>query len=54
MLARHQRMVNKEVVEVLPKGRLRPVFRDYLEFTLTYSELVDLYAHEQANREGRC
>ena len=47
-------MVNKEVAEVLPKGRLRPVFRDYLEFALTYSELVDLYAHEQANPEWRC
>lgn len=52
-LAWHQRLSNKEVVEILPKGQLRPPFRDYLEFTLTYAELVDLYLNEDANRGWR-
>jgi hypothetical protein len=50
-LAWVQQLSNKEVVELLPKGQLRPPFRDYLEFTLTYAELVELYTHEDANRE---
>lgn len=52
-LAWFQWLSNKEVIELLPKGQLRPPFRDYLEFTLTHSELVDLYQHEDANREWR-
>jgi hypothetical protein len=32
---------------------MRPPFRDYLEFTLTHAELVDLYHHEDLNREWR-
>lgn len=48
-----QLLSNKEVVEVLPKGQFRPPFRDYLEFTLTHSELKDLYEHEEANKEWR-
>jgi hypothetical protein len=47
----HQRPSNKEVVELLPAGqRLRP-FTDYLEFTLTHSELRYLSAEVEANRE---
>ena len=52
-LAWCQRLSNKEVVEILPKGQLRPPFRDYLEFTLTHAELVDLHRHHDANREWR-
>jgi len=48
-----QRLSNKEVVELLPKGQLRPPFHDYLEFSLTYSELVELYDNEDANKEWR-
>jgi hypothetical protein len=48
-----QRLSNKEIVELLPKGQLRPPFRDYLEFTLTHAELKELYEHEEANREWR-
>ncbi len=52
-LAWVQWLSNKEVVEVLPRGQLRPPFRDYLEFTLTHAELKGLYDHEDANREWR-
>ena len=52
-LAYVQRLSNKEVVELLPRGQLRPPFRDYLEFTLTHAELKELYDHEDANREWR-
>jgi hypothetical protein len=52
-LAWVQWLSNKEVVELLPRGQLRPPFRDYLEFTLTHAELVALYQHEDANREWR-
>lgn len=49
----YQWLSNKPVVELLPPGQLRPPFRDYLEFTLTHAELVDLFSHEEANREWR-
>ena len=52
-LAWVQQLSNKEVIELLPKGQLRPPFRDYLEFTLTHAELVELYAHQYDNREWR-
>jgi hypothetical protein len=52
-LAWVQWLSNKEIVELLPKGQLRPPFRDYLEFTLTHAELTDLYLHADANREWR-
>jgi hypothetical protein len=52
-LAWHQWLSNKEIIEVLPKGQFRPPFRDYLEFTLTYAELADLYSHDEANRDWR-
>jgi hypothetical protein len=52
-LAWHQRITNKEVIEILPKGQRRPPFRDYLEFTLTHDELVDLCTHQDANSEWR-
>ncbi len=52
-LAWVQKLANKEVVEMLPRGQLRPPFRDYLEFTLTRAELRELCDHEEANREWR-
>lgn len=52
-LAWVQWLSNKEVVELLPKGQLRPPFRDYLDFTLTHAELMALYRHEDVNREWR-
>ena len=48
-----QKLSNKEVIELLPKGQFRPPFRDYLDFTLTHAELVELYAHADANKEWR-
>ena len=45
---------NKEVIELLPGGQTLPPFRgDYLEFTLTHSELKELCDSEDANREWR-
>lgn len=52
-LAWVQKLANKEIVEMLPRGQLRPPFRDYLEFTLTHAELRELCDHEEANREWR-
>ena len=48
-----QNLRDKEVVEVLPSGHTRPIFKDYMEFTLTYDELQDLFNNEDANREWR-
>jgi hypothetical protein len=52
-LAWHQRLTNKPVLQLLPKGQLRAVFADYLGFTLTHSELKELYRHADANSEWR-
>ena len=41
-LAWHQWLKDKEVVEVTPKGIVIQSFRDYLTFTLTHGELLDL------------
>ncbi len=50
-LAWVQRFSDKEVVELLPKGQIRPPFQDYLEFTLSHRELVELCRHSGANRD---
>jgi hypothetical protein len=52
-LAWHQNASNKPVTEILPQGQLLQPFRDYLEFSLSFSELRYLYAHEEANKEWR-
>jgi len=44
---------DKEVVELLPSGQTIPLFRDYLDFTLTHAELKELYANDGVNREWR-
>ncbi len=44
---------DKEVLEVSPPGQTRPPFSDYLEFSLTHQELIDLVDAPDANREWR-
>ena len=48
-----QKATNKPVLELQEPGRRLPPFDDYLEFSLTYGELQDLFAHEEAHREWR-
>ena len=48
-----QRCSNKPLLEIQAPGRRLPPFDDYLEFTLSYDELRDLFANEEANREWR-
>jgi hypothetical protein len=48
-----QKLSNKPVLEIREAGRQLPPFDDYLEFTLTYPQLTNLYAHEDAHREWR-
>src|SRR3989304_2747064 len=48
-----QKPKKKEVVEILPKGQRLPPFADYLGFSLTHSDLKQLYAQPEANREWR-
>jgi hypothetical protein len=45
-LAWHQHLKNKRVIEILPKGRALEPFSDYLDFTLTFSQLRDLVANQ--------
>jgi hypothetical protein len=44
---------NKPVHHMLPKGQLVEVFADYLDFTLSHSELQYLIAHAEKNAEWR-
>jgi hypothetical protein len=50
-LAWHQHMTNKRVIEVLPRGRKLEPFSDYLDFTLTFSQLRELVAAKTAHRD---
>ncbi len=50
-LAWHQRLANKPVLELVPKGRRLPPFDDYLEFSLSYGELQELIAQPEAHRD---
>ena len=52
-LAWVQKLDNKPVLEILPPGRKLDPFEDYLEFSLTYAHLKDLFANEQAHRDWR-
>jgi hypothetical protein len=47
----HQRLNNKPVIEVFPKGRLLEPFRDYLDFSLSYDQLFQLIASAEAHRD---
>lgn len=49
-LAWHQWLTDKEVIQVLPKGYVRE-FPGYLDFVLTFDELVSIVLHPEANRE---
>ena len=44
---------NKAVLEITAPGRKLPPFSDYLEFSLGYNELLDLYRDEDAHREWK-
>lgn len=48
-----QRLRNKPVLELLPAGRLLQPFDDYLEFSLTYQQLIDLFSNEAAHRDWK-
>jgi hypothetical protein len=53
VLAWHQRASNKPIVQLLPPGQRLELFEDYLDFTLTHSELRYLFRHADANSEWR-
>jgi hypothetical protein len=44
---------NKPIVEVTAPGRKLPQFADYLEFSLSHTDLMDLYREEDAHPEWR-
>jgi hypothetical protein len=44
---------DKEVLELLAPGRSLPPFVDYLKFSLRFSQLKDLFRHEDAHRDWR-
>jgi hypothetical protein len=48
-----QNLANKPVLEIQEPGRRLPPFDDYLEFSLTFAQLKDLFANEEAHREWR-
>lgn len=50
-LAWHQRMRNKPLIEIFPTGRILEPFTDYLDFSLSYSQLKDLVANPAAHRD---
>ncbi len=50
-LAWHQHMKNKPVVEIFPPGRALQPFTDYLDFTLTFTDLQDLTSNPAAHRD---
>jgi hypothetical protein len=52
-LAWVQNLDNKPVLEILESGRRLPPFEDYLEFSLTYAQLQDLFQNEEAHRDWR-
>jgi hypothetical protein len=48
-----QKASNKRVLEVRAPGRSLPLFDDYLDFCLSFRQLQDLFAHEEAHSEWR-
>jgi hypothetical protein len=48
-----QKATNKPILEIQERGRSLPPFDDYLEFSLRYIQLTDLFANEEAHREWR-
>jgi hypothetical protein len=49
----HQKLRNKSVVEMFPKGRVLDPFTDYLDFTLSYDQLVDLSKQSSAHQDWK-
>lgn len=52
-LAWHQRLTEREVVEILPKGQLMHPFEDYLDFRLSHAQLCHLFHTRSANADWR-
>lgn len=52
-LAWHQHLRNKEVIEIDATGRFLSPFSDYLDFSLSYSELCRMFAEPSAHRDWR-
>jgi hypothetical protein len=50
-LAWHQHIRNKPLIELFPKGRVLEQFTDYLDFSLSHTELSDLMANSVAHRD---
>jgi hypothetical protein len=48
-----QNLSNKRVLELKEPGRCLPPFDDYLEFSLSHGELVELFENAEAHREWR-
>jgi hypothetical protein len=52
-LAWVQNLDNKPVLEILESGRSLPPFDDYLEFSLTHTQMTDLFRNEEVHRDWR-
>ncbi|HEX3739513.1 MAG TPA: GIY-YIG nuclease family protein [Terriglobales bacterium] len=52
-LAWQQKLRNKPLFEMLPAGRKLEPFSDFLEFSLSYQQLQDLFANEEAHRDWK-
>lgn len=48
-----QNLVNKTVTEILPSGRKLVAFDDYLEFSLSHTQLKDLFENEEAHPDWK-
>ena len=51
-VAWHQNSSDKEVIQILPAGYVRP-FSGYLDFILTYDDLCDIFKRPDANVEWK-
>ncbi len=49
----HQQLKNKPIIEIFPRGRLLEPFTDYLDFSLSYDQLVQLIATPEAHRDWK-
>jgi hypothetical protein len=52
-LAWHQHLKNKRVIEVMPPGRFLDPFSDYLDFSLSHSQLRELIEKSTAHRDWK-
>lgn len=52
-LAWQQKLRNKPIFEIFPTGRKLDPFGDFLEFSLSYQQLQDLFANEDAHRDWK-